>query len=104
MQRYVVTLHRESQANRQKSRRELLRQYLHLQRELLDSDSTTSCYQSSTQAFRQMGCALINSGFEADLDRLLRIRVIEGGRNGPTPRAQRILARDLRLLKERVLS
>jgi len=51
-----------------------------------------------------MGCALINSGFEADLDRLLRLRVIEGGRNEPTPRAQRIFARDLRLLKERVLS
>ncbi len=100
----MLTLRKEFEDDHQRNRRQLLRQYLRLQRELLNAGSPSSCYQSSTQAFRQISCALINSGFEADLDRLLRIRVIEGGRNGPTPRAHRILARDLRLLKERVLS
>ena len=98
-----MTLHRESGADRQKSRRELLRQYVHLQRELLDADSTTSAYQVSIQAFRQMGYALINSGFESDLDRLLRLRIIDGGRDEPAPRAERTCIPDLHLLKEPAL-
>jgi len=102
-QRYVVTLHRESGADRQNSRRDLLHQYVHLQRELLDADSTTSAYQASIQAFRQMGYALINSGFESDLDRLLRLRVIDGGRAEPAPRAERTCTPDLHVLKERAL-
>jgi len=102
-QRYIVTLHREFEANRQKSRRELLRQYVHLQRELLDADSTTSAYQASIQAFRQMGYALISSGFESDLDRLLRLRIMDGGRGEPAPRAERTPGPDLQLLKERAL-
>lgn len=102
-QGYAVTLHREFQADRQKSRREQLRQYVHLQRELLNADSTTSDYQASIQAFRQMGYALINSGFESDLDRLLRLRIMDGGRDEPTPRAERTCTPDLHVLKERAL-
>lgn len=96
-----MTLHREFEANRQKGRRELLRQYVHLQRELLDADSTKSAYQASIQAFRQMGYTLINSGFESDLDRLLRLRVMDGGRDEPAPRAKRTRVADLHLLTER---
>jgi hypothetical protein len=64
---------------RQEVRRELLRQYMRLQRELLDTDPSSSAYQSTMHAFRQMGYVLISSGFEDDLDRLLRIRVLDGG-------------------------
>lgn len=103
LQRYSVTLHRESQADRQKSRRELLRQYVHLQHELLDADSTTSAYQASIQAFRQLGYAFINAGLESDLDRLLRLRVIDGGRAEPAPRAERACTPDVHVLKERSL-
>lgn len=69
-----------SAAKRQSLRRELLRQYMRLQRELMETDPSSPAYQSAMHAFRQMGYVLISSGFEDDLDRLLRIRVIDGGR------------------------
>lgn len=50
-----------------------------------------------------MGYALINSGFESDLDRLLRLRIMDGGRDEPTPRAERTCTPDLHVLKERAL-
>lgn len=98
-----MTLDREFRADRQKGRREQLRQYVHLQRELLDGDSATSDYQASIKAFRQLGYALIKSGFESDLDRLLRLRIMDGGRDEPAPRAERTCTPDLHILKERAL-
>lgn len=67
-------------SNRQKLRRDLLRQYVRLQRRLMEADPTSSSYQATIHAFRQLGHTLISSGFEDDLDRLLRIRVLDGGR------------------------
>lgn len=89
------------QEGRQKTRRELLRQYLQLQRELLEGDPGSSAYQSSIHAFRQIGYALISSGFEDDLDRLLRIRVVNGGRKQRSPRKLRSAPADLHLLERR---
>lgn len=66
--------------DRQRARQEMLRSYLRLQRELIDGDPGSSAYQRTIHAFRQMGYVLISAGFEEDLDRLLRIRVLEGGR------------------------
>lgn len=65
---------------RQQMRRELIRQYMRLQRDLLEENPSSSAYQATMHAFRQMGYAMITSGFEDDLDRLLRIRVLDGGR------------------------
>ncbi|MDQ2745173.1 MAG: hypothetical protein M3Z66_23155 [Chloroflexota bacterium] len=70
---------------------------------MLVADSTTSAYQASIQAFRQMGYTLINSGFESDLDRLLRLRVMDGGRDEPAPRAKRTRVADLHVLEEGAL-
>jgi hypothetical protein len=53
---------------------------MHLQRQLLDAEPSSSTYQATMHAFRRMGYTLITSGFEEDLDRLLRIRVLEGGK------------------------
>jgi len=63
-----------------RERRELVKHYLRLQQELVEGDPSQSSYQGTIQAFRQMGYLLISSGMEADLDRLLRLRVIEGGK------------------------
>lgn len=71
--------HSSMTGKRQHVRRELLRQYMRLQRELMDADPTSPAYQATMHAFRQMGYVLISSGFEEDLDRLLRIRVLDGG-------------------------
>ena len=65
---------------RQRMRRDLLQQYVRLQRELTDGDPSTSTYQATIHAFRQVGYSLITCGFEDDLDRLLRLRVLDGGR------------------------
>jgi hypothetical protein len=86
---------------RQKVRRELLRQYVRLQRELIDSDPASAAYQATIQAFRQMGYALITSGFEDDLDRLLRIRVIDGGRAEPRPTEERTIPMELQIIEQR---
>ena len=88
---------------RQHMRRELLGQYVRLQRDLLDSDPSTAAYQATMYAFRQMGYALISSGFEEDLDRLLRLRVMDGGRRSPTPKRDRTTPVDLHLIEQRSL-
>lgn len=67
-------------ARRQQLRRDLIHQYIHLQRQLLDAEPSSSTYQATMHAFRRMGYTLITSGFEDDLDRLLRIRVLDGGK------------------------
>jgi hypothetical protein len=67
-------------ARRQQLRRDLIHQYLHLQRQLLEAEPSSSTYQATMHAFRRMGYTLITSGFEDDLDRLLRIRVLDGGK------------------------
>ena len=88
-------------ARRQQTRRELLRQYMKLQRRLMDADPGSSAYQATVQAFRTMGYTLITSGFEDDLDRLLRIKVLEGGRNRRSPRETRAGTEQLLLLEHR---
>lgn len=72
----------DQRAKRQQLRRDLIHQYLHLQRQLLDAEPSSSTYQATMHAFRRMGYTLITSGFEDDLDRLLRIRVLDGGKSG----------------------
>jgi len=62
------------------TRRELLKQYVQLQHDIMEADPSSSTYQVTVRAFRQMGHMLMTAGFEEDLDRLLRFRVIEGGR------------------------
>ena len=62
----------------------------------------SSVYQATIQAFRQMGYTLITSGFEDDLDRLLRLRVIEGGRGRPAERDERETP-DLLIMERRTL-
>jgi hypothetical protein len=89
-----------TEAGRQKVRRELLRQYVRLQRELIDADPASSSYQSTIHAFRQMGYALITSGFEDDLDRLLRLRVLDGGLAAPTPASARTAPVDLQVIEQ----
>ena len=88
-------------AARQHMRRELLSQYVRLQRELLDLDPSSAAYQATIYAFRQMGYALISSGFEEDLDRLLRLRVLDGGRRSRAPRSDRTAPLDLHLIEQR---
>jgi hypothetical protein len=89
-------------AARQKVRRELLGQYVRLQRDLIDADPASVAYQTTIHAFRQMGYALISSGFEEDLDRLLRLRVLDGGRHSPTPTDERTRPVELHLLEPRI--
>jgi len=67
-------------ASRRRRRKDLLQRYVQLQRDLGRADSSSSSYQATIQAFRRMGYILIANGMEEDLDRLLRIRVIEGGK------------------------
>jgi hypothetical protein len=86
---------------RQRVRRDLLRQYVKLQRDLIDGDPSSSSYQATIHAFRQMGYALINSGFEDDLDRLLRLRILDGGRAIPAPPDERAIPDELRLIETR---
>lgn len=88
---------------RRKTRRELLCEYVRLQQELIDADPASSSYNATIQAFRQMGYALITAGFEEDLDRLLRIRVLDGGRAAPTPRDERHIPSELHVIERRAL-
>ncbi len=83
-------------------RRDLLRQYVRLQRNLIEGDPASSAYQATVQAFRQMGYALINCGFEDDLDRLLRIRVLEGGRAVPSTYDERTFPQELHVIENQV--
>lgn len=86
---------------RQRARRELLQQYVRLQRELVDADPASSAYQGTIHAFRQMGYALIASGYEEDLDRLLRLRVLDGGRAVPAPSSERTPPDELHVIEQR---
>lgn len=88
-------------ATRQRVRRELVGQYARLQRDLMESEPTSTAYQNSIQAFRQMGYALISSGFEDDLDRLLRLRIMAGGRPSPLPLAGRNRSMNVHLIEQR---
>jgi hypothetical protein len=87
-------------AGRRRTRREMLQQYVRLQHELMDADPSSSSYAATIQSFRQMGYALISAGFEDDLDRLLRIRVLDGGRATPTSREERELPDDLYVIEQ----
>lgn len=82
----MATAHSSTTTKRQQMRRELLHQYMRLQRDLLEADPASSSYQARMHAFRQMGYVMITSGFEDDLDRLLRIRVLDGGQATRSPR------------------
>jgi len=86
--------------DRQRLRRELLQQYLRLQRELIDGDPASAQYQATIHAFRQMGYTLISSGFEEDLDRLLRLRVLDGGRDEPSPQEERSHPNDFQVIEQ----
>jgi hypothetical protein len=88
-------------AARRNTRRGLLGQYVRLQRDLLDSDPSSANFQATIHAVRQMGFTLISSGFEDDLDRLLRLRVIDGGRTSSTPMHERTRPVDLHLIEQR---
>jgi hypothetical protein len=88
---------------REALRRDLVRKYVRLQHELVEADPMSSTYQASIQAFRQMGYTLITSGFEDELDRLLRLRVIQGARIRPAEREERQGAPELLLLERRTL-
>lgn len=92
-----------SNEGRHKTRRELLRQYVVLQRDLLNADPSSAAYESTIHAFRQMGYALITSGFEDDLDRLLRLRVLDGGQAVPRPHEERQTAPELQVVERRQL-
>lgn len=80
-----MNAHGSTKGSHGTARRELVRQYVQLQRELIDGDPASSAYQATIHAFRQLGYALIASGYEDDLDRLLRLRVIDGGRERTRP-------------------
>lgn len=88
--------------NTRKVRRELLGQYVRLQRDLEDADPASSAYQTTIHSFRQMGYALISSGFEDDLDRLLRLRILDGGRPTRTPSEERTRPVELHLIEQRI--
>jgi hypothetical protein len=81
------------------TRRDLLHQYVRLQRELADADPASGAYDVTIQAFQQMGYGLITAGYEEDLDRLLRIRVLDGGRSSPAPRLDREPPLELHVLE-----
>ena len=68
--------------------------------ELMDADPSSSSYAATIQSFRQMGYALISAGFEEDLDRLLRIRVLDGGRTTPASREERELPDELHVIEQ----
>ncbi|MDQ2743371.1 MAG: hypothetical protein M3Z66_13910 [Chloroflexota bacterium] len=96
-----MNAHIPATSDRRRLRRDLLCQYVRLQRDLVDGDPATSAYQGTIHAFRQMGYALINSGFEDDLDRLLRIRVLDGGQAKPSPRSERSFPDGLQMIETR---
>lgn len=84
-------------------RRDLLQRYVRLQRDLIDADPSSAAYQSTVHAFRQLGYALLTNGFEDDLDRLLRLRVLEGGRSRHRPEEHRAVPAELHVMERRLL-
>lgn len=96
-----MTAQNSATGERRHVRRDLLRQYVKLQRDIIDGDPASSAYAATIQSFRQMGYALISYGFEDDLDRLLRIRVLEGGRAVPSDRTERAYPTELQMIESR---
>ena len=96
-----MKVHGSFTGDRERTRRDLLRQYVRLQRELIEGDPAGSSYQATIHAFRQMGYSLISAGYEEDLDRLLRIRVLEGGRATPARPEERGRPSELFLIERR---
>lgn len=96
--------HNALSGERRRARRELLHNYLRLQRELIDGNPASSSYQATIHAFRQMGYVLISSGFHDDLDRLLRIRVLDGGRATRRLRDVRDPVPELEIIEQRPVS
>ena len=90
----------EHSAQRQQLRRDLIHQYMHLQRQLLEAEPSSSTYQATMHAFRRMGYTLITSGFEDDLDRLLRIRVLDGGKSGRRKSREEGVPQDLHIIEQ----
>ena len=83
-----------------KARGELIRRYVTLQRDIMNANPGSSAYRATIGAFRQMGHVMIKSGFEDDVDRLLRFRIIDGGRARSEPRTQKNIS-ELYLLERR---
>ncbi len=90
-------------SKRRAARRDLLHRYVDLQHALSEADPGSTAYDYLVQSFRQLGYTLITTGFEEDLDRLLRIRVLEGGRAVPSKRDERDVDPGLLLLERRAL-
>ncbi|HLJ67933.1 MAG TPA: hypothetical protein VKX16_11290 [Chloroflexota bacterium] len=88
-------------ARRPGERRRLIRQYVSLQRDLSEEDPASSSYQATIHAFRQLGHVLIHAGLEDDLDRLLRLRVLDGGLESPSPRSKRRIPPELHTIERR---
>jgi hypothetical protein len=88
-------------SGRKQTRRELLHHYVRLQHELAGADPAASSYSATIQSFRQLGYALITAGFEEDLDRLLRIRVLDGGKATPSRKDERQIPADLLVIESR---
>jgi hypothetical protein len=82
-------------------RRDLIKRYIRLQVDLSEADPLSSTYQATIHAFRQIGYALITSGFEDDLDRLLRFRVLDGGRAISAPRERNAEMPELHVVERR---
>lgn len=89
-------------AQYRKIRGDLLRQYVQLQRDIMESDPSSSAYHATIRSFRQMGQVLISAGFEEDLDRLLRLRIIEGERPARRSNAAHANQPELHVLERRV--
>lgn len=87
-------------AKRQQLRRDLIHQYVQLQRQLLAAEPSSSDYQATMHAFRRMGYTLITSGFEDDLDRLLRIRVLDGGKTERDGTREGKIPQDLHVIEQ----
>jgi hypothetical protein len=95
---------KEERPGKQKRlRRDLVKTYVRLQRELAEADPLSSSYQATIHAFRQMGYTLIASGFEDDLDRLLRLRILDGGRDPRVEPEERSSSPELLVLERRLL-
>jgi hypothetical protein len=92
-----VIPHETLTEERRKLRRHLVRQYVKLQREIVDGEPGSSAYRATVHTLRQLGYVLISSGFDEDLDRLLRIRVLDGGCPSRT-RSESRPSRDLRVV------
>jgi hypothetical protein len=90
-----------SKPARRQLRRELLAEYVELQRQIASANPLSSSYRAAIHAFRHMGYRLITAGFEDDLDRLLRIRVLDGGRASRSQPSERTVPSQIFLIEKR---